>query len=90
MLDQARAKGKSNSEFWPIDGRACTGSKFSGSGFEIRYRVGLGFHEFVSKPVALLKAKYKYAMLLIIEPIRFSTAGLGVYWAQALSGFWLM
>ena len=62
----------------------------SGSGFEIRYRVGLGFHEFVSKPVGLLKAIYKYAMLLIIEPIRFSTAGVGVYWAQALSGFWLM
>ena len=70
-------------------GRAGTGSEFSGSGFEMRYRVGLGFLEFVSKPVGLLKAIYKYAMFLIIEPNKFSTklAGLGGYWARALSGF---
>ena len=72
--------------------RAETGSQISGSGFEIRYRVGLRFHEFVSKPVGLLKAVHNYAMFFIIEPIRFATkpVGLGGYWARALSGFWLM
>ena len=38
-----------------VASRAGTGSKFSGSGFEIRDRVGLGFHELVSKPVGLRK-----------------------------------
>ena len=68
--------------------RAGTAPEFSGSGIEMSYRIGLGFHEYVSKPVGLLKATYKYAMFLIIEPTRFSTkpAGLGGYWARALLG----
>ena len=40
----------------PVPALAGTGSEFSGSGFEIRCRAGLGFPEFVSKPVGLLEA----------------------------------
>ena len=35
--------------------------------------IGLEWHEIDSKPVGLLKAIFIYAMLLIIEPIKFST-----------------
>ena len=60
-----------------IDG---TGSKFSGSGDEINYRVGLRAQG--SEPV----------VFIVIEPFRLSTkpAGLGANWACALSGFWHM
>ena len=44
-----------------ICSRAGAGSKFTGSGFEVRYRFELGVHKFVSKPVEL--------QIILIKPL---------------------